>query len=141
MEIRTFQPQDLLAITLQNAQIRLHSVVREEGYGEALAAVGQAFTATSHGDIIACVGVIPQWKNYARAWALVSGDARRCMVPLTRGITRWLRFHNEGRVDTAIACNFPAAIRWAHMLGFQREGLMRRFDPDGNDCYLYAQVV
>lgn len=63
------------------------------------------------------------------------------MVPLTRRISRWLRFHNSGRIDTSVHCHFAQAIRWAEMLGFQNEGLMRKYDPDGLDCYLYAQVV
>ncbi|HEX3124578.1 MAG TPA: hypothetical protein VHQ21_14885, partial [Rhodanobacteraceae bacterium] len=82
----------------------------------------------------------PQWENYSRAWALLSRDAGRCMVSLTRGISRWLRFHNTGRIDTAVDCTFEAAIRWAEMMGFEREGVMRQF-KDGNDYYLYAQVV
>ena len=142
MEIRTFQPQDLYAISLQSAQLGiLYDTVREKGYGEALAAVGKAYTATSSGEVMACIGVIPQWPGYSRAWALVSRDAGRCMVSLTRGIARWLRFHNEGRVDTAVRCDFDAAIRWAKMLGFQQEGVMRKYDPEGADYYLYAQVA
>ncbi len=62
------------------------------------------------------------------------------MVSLTRGISRWLRFHNEGRIDTAIDCTFEAAIRWADMLGFQREGVMQKY-KDGRDFYLYSKVV
>lgn len=140
MEIRTFQPQDLYALSLQNAQFGLHDLIQKEGYGQALAVAGPAYTATSQGEIIACIGTIPQWENYSRAWALLSGDAGRCMVSLTRGISRWLRFHNAGRVDTAVDCTFGAAIRWAEMLGFEREGVMRKF-KDGNDYYLYSQVV
>ena len=141
MEIRAFQPQDLYALSLQDAQIGLHHIVREKGYGEALAAVGQAYTATKDGDIIACVGTIPQWPGYSRAWALIGGSAGRCMTPLTRGIKRWLKFHNPGRIDTAVHCDFPQAIRWAELIGLSCEGLMRKYDPDGRDCYLYAQVV
>lgn len=143
MEVRTFQPQDLYTLSdrLQTQQMGLHRILRETGYGEALAAAGPAFTATSGGDVIACIGTIPQWTDYQRAWALLSGDAGRCMVSLTRRISRWLRFHNTGRIDTSVHCTFDQAIRWAEMLGFQREGLMRRYDPEGRDCYLYAQVV
>lgn len=143
MEVRTFQPQDLYTIAdrLQTAQLGLHNVLRDNSYGEALAKAGPCFTAESGGEVIACIGTIPQWARYQRAWALLSGDAGRSMVSLTRRIARWLRFHNDGRVDTSVHCDFPQAIRWAEMLGFRNEGLMRRFDPDGRDCYLFAQVV
>ncbi len=145
MEVRAFVPQDLYAISLQAAQRGVHDIVKESGYGEALAQVGPAYTATTiiRGEevIIASLGVIPQWRGYSRAWALVSGDAGRCMVSLTRRISTWLRFHNEGRIDTAVRTDFVAGIRWAEMLGFQREGIMRKYDPDRKDFYLYSQVV
>jgi hypothetical protein len=141
MEIRAFQPTDLYALSLQNAQMGLHDIIRGEGYGDSLAAGGPAFTVTSRGDIVACVGVIPQWENYSRAWALLSGDSGRHLLGITRAIRRWLRFHNSGRVDTSVVVDFQQAIRWAAMLGFVREGLMRKYTPDGKDCYLYAQVV
>jgi RimJ/RimL family protein N-acetyltransferase len=43
-------------------------------------------------------------------------------------------------VDTAVAIDFPAAIRWAELLGFEREGVMRKY-AEGKDFYLYSQVV
>jgi len=142
VEVRTFQPQDLYAISLQPAQRGiLYDTVMEKGYGEALAAVGKSYTATQGGEVMACIGVIPQWPGYCRAWALLSRDAGRCLVPLTRGVARWLRFHNEGRVDTAVRCDFDAAIRWAEILGFRQEGTMKKYDPEGSDYYLYAQVI
>lgn len=145
MEVRAFVPQDLYALSLQTRQVQLHDLIRGEGYAEALAEAGPAYTATTvseSGDelIVACIGTIPQWKGYQRAWALLSGDAGRCMVPLTRRISRWLRFHNEGRIDTAVDCTFEAAIRWAEMLGFRQEGIMRKY-RNGQDFYLYSKVV
>jgi hypothetical protein len=140
VEIRAFQPQDLHAISLQNAQMGVHELITYDHYGESLAAAGPAFTATVDGEVIACIGTIPQWKDYARAWALLSRHSGKNLLALTRGIRRWLRFHNAGRVDTAVACDFPQAIRWAQMLGFEREGVMRKY-AEGKDFYLYAQVI
>lgn len=145
MEVRAFVPQDLYALSLQRQQSGLRDLILGDGYAEALAEAGPAYTATAVSEgggelIVACIGTIPQWQGYQRAWALLSGDAGRCMVPLTRGISRWLRFHNEGRVDTAVDCTFEAAIRWAKMLGFKREGVMEKY-RDGRDFYLYAQVT
>ena len=141
MEVRTFQPADLFAMSLQRAQLGMVDNLREGNYAQSLKEAGPAFTATSDGDVIACIGVIKQWDTYGRAWALLDERAGRCMVALTRGIRRWLRYHNPGRIDTAVDCDFPAAIRWAEMLGLAREGRMRRYTPEGRDCFLYAQVA
>lgn len=141
MEVRGFQPADLAAIKLQLAQLGMRTELDNPDYGAALAAAGPAFTATRLGDVIACIGVIRQWDSYGRAWALLADTAGPCMITLTRQIRRWLRFHNPGRIDTAVDCGIPEAVRWAEMLGLTREGTMRHYSPEGRDCYLYAQVV
>jgi hypothetical protein len=141
MEVRTFQPADLYAIAIQQQQESVRDAMSTPGYGEALAAAGPAFTATQDGEIMACAGVITQWHGNARAWAILSQDAGRCMLSLTRQIARWLHFNNAGRVDCAVDCEFDEAVRWVELLGFAREGRMRAYTPERRDCFLYAQVV
>ncbi len=140
MEVRTFAPTDLLALSLQHAQIGMFENIREPSYGESLAKAGPSFTATVDGDPIACIGVIDQWSGYARAWALISMFAGPYMLHLTRGIRTWLKYHNPGRIDTAVDCQFPEAIRWARLLGFAQEGTMRAYTPERRDCFLYSKV-
>ncbi len=44
------------------------------------------------------------------------------------------------RVQMAVDCRLPKNVKWAKTLGFQYEGLMKRYDLEGNDHYLYAKV-
>lgn len=141
MEVRTFQPADLFAIAVQEAQGEVRTALQTPGYGDALAQAGPAFTVTKGDDVMACIGTIKQWPGNARAWAIISQDAGSCMLAMTRAIMGWLRFHNEGRIDCAVDCGFVEAVRWVELLGFKREGTMRAYTPERRDCFLYARVV
>lgn len=143
MEVQGFAPADLYALALQAQQLGMQIDLDDPSYGAALAKAGPCFTATHNGDVIACIGVLTQWPNYGKAWALLSENAGPCMLALTRGVRRWLRFHNPGRIDTAVDCGFPAAIRWAEMLGFTNETPdgMKGYTPERRTCFLYAQTV
>jgi hypothetical protein len=37
--------------------------------------------------------------------------------------------------------NFEPGHRWARMLGFEQEGLMRAFGHDGSDMVMYSRVM
>jgi hypothetical protein len=67
-------------------------------------------------------------------------NAKKYRLSLHRAIKRYLRYHGGGRIETAIDPNFPESIDWAERLGFQREGLMAHWTPDGSDWLLYARV-
>lgn len=141
MEVRTFQPADLFAIAVQPSQSNVHDAMKDPNYGEALKKAGPCFTATSDGEVMICAGVITQWHGNDRAWAILSWKAGKCMFGITRQIRRWLKFNNHRRVDCAVDCGFPDAIRWAELLGFECEGRMRAYTPEGRDCFLYARIV
>ena len=44
------------------------------------------------------------------------------------------------RLQTAIKENFPTGFRFAEWLGMENEGLMKKYDIYGNNCYRYARV-
>ena len=141
MEIRGFRPGDLQVLALQPAQAISAEDMAKPEYAVELQRAGPCYTVTRVGEVIACAGVVWKHPAHGHAWALLSAEAGSCMLGMTRAIRRWLRFHNTGRIETAIDCEFPAAIRWIELLGFEREGRMRKVTPDGRDCFLDAQGV
>ena len=44
------------------------------------------------------------------------------------------------RIQIEVKTDYRMGCRWAEALGFKREGLMRRWMPDGSDAYLYGRV-
>lgn len=138
MQVRPFRPVDLAQLKLQQQQSYLGGLSLQ--YAEALAKGGDCYTIEEGDELIACIGLIHFWPRRRYAWAFLSKDAGFHMIAMHKKIKRWLSLRGSGRIETAVDCNFPAAIRWAEMLGFEREGLMREWTDDGRDCLLYARL-
>lgn len=79
-----------------------------------------SYTAWSaYGIPVACCGVLPD----GGAWAFLSADMKRHMVPVGRAVRRVLGDHValSGPVYADIDTTYPAAIRWVKLLGFRPE--------------------
>jgi RimJ/RimL family protein N-acetyltransferase len=45
------------------------------------------------------------------------------------------------RVHATIRADFHNAEKWIKIVGFEKEGVMRNYGPDGEDHILFAKVV
>ena len=108
-----------------------HSIVDHTGFG---------WAALLDGKTIACAGVLEFWANRGQGWALLSEVALANFIAIHRFARCVLRDQPFARVEIFVDQHHDAGIRWAERLGFEREGLMRRFTTDGRDCFLYAKV-
>jgi hypothetical protein len=140
MRILPFEPDHLKQLLLQPSQAMMQPLLDSPTYAQSLKDAGPAYSAVDGDVVFACAGFIPQWEGRAVAWALVSSEAGMRFVGITRAVRRALQLHPFRRVETAVTHDFPQGHRWAQMLGFTREGLMRSYTPDGRDCDLYARV-
>ena len=104
-----------------------------------------AWSAFSGGRCVAAGGIYEYWKGRGGAWMMVGSDVRGArMVPIHRKVEAAIfEAHSLGmvRIETAVRCGFEAGVRWIEMLGFRREGVFRRYSPDGSDHYAYAKVL
>lgn len=110
----------------------------------ALEVAGPSFSLmTDDGRCLGAAGAIPQWKGRAIAWALLSPEAARYFVRVTRAVKNWLDECDFERIEAHADALFPASHRWLEMLGFERETPepMRRFSPEGRPAYLYARIA
>jgi len=48
---------------------------------------------------------------------------------------------NLQRVQASVNALDPRSVRFARWLGFENEGLMRKYGPDGTDYYRMARVA
>lgn len=140
MLIVPFQPEHLNRILLQPSQIALQPELAKADYGPSLLAAGPCYSAVAGDEVIASAGFYPQWDGRAIVWALVSANAGRHFVKLHRAVLRSFEIHPFRRVETCVLAGFAEGCRWAEMLGFEREGFMRAYAPDGSDFHLYARV-
>lgn len=140
MEVLQFVPEHFQHLFLQPAQSCMAREIHNPEYVKSLMAAGDCYTATTNGIVVACIGLINFWPGRRHAWAFLAAEIEHQMIPLHRNVKRWLNYHGEGRIEAAVDCDHAAAIRWAEMLGFEREGRMRQYTTDGRDCFLYARV-
>ena len=138
--IVAFQPDHLQRLLLQPSQAIMQPTLADPSYGPSLAAAGPAYSAVDGDAVFACAGLIPQWNGRALAWALIAAEAGRHMVGIHKAVRRALDVHPFRRVETAVVSDFVQGHRWATLLGFEREGRMRAYTPEGQDCDLYARV-
>ena len=139
MLIIPFEAEHLETLALQPSQASFLQNF-DKSYAPALKAGGPCFTAVKDGVILGCAGLTKQWDNRAIAWALLSSNIDQNFVNIHRAALRYFDVTEFKRVEAFVDANFDAGHRWIKMLGFEREGYMRSFTPEGNDAVLYARI-
>lgn len=141
MRIVPFQPEHLQSLLLQPGQASVQGEIRSPAMARTIADTAEAYTALADdGQVIAVAGAFPQWEGRVKGWALLSHDAGRYMLRLTRAIRRWLDACPARRVEIDVDARWDCAVLWAHLLGFKHEGTMRAYAPDGSDAHLFARI-
>jgi len=140
--IAPFQPEHLTALRLQGMQASSQAIMTAE-HGRQIAGDGLAYTAMLTGEPIACAGVIEIWRGRAYAWAYLSDAALQHFKAVHRAVLLFLREAGARwpRIEMAVHVNHTAAKRWAFHLGFQLEGVSRKWTPDGVDVETWARVT
>lgn len=140
MTVIPFEPKHLWQIRLQPSQVIALSYITPE-YALALSTGGPAVSAEHNGEIIACCGVAYTAFKGGMLWGFVSKDAGRHMVRLHKCLRRFLGLIKARRLDATVEAGFAPGCRWLALLGFECEGLMRAFGPDGSDHLRFARVT
>lgn len=132
-----FDPAHVKAMSPQSAQ--LGEVQMQALTGE----FGKAWTVMDvDRQIIGCGGVVDFWPGRGYAWALLSDQANRHLLSLTRLVRAYLDSLPHRRIEMTVDAGFCDGCRWALILGFSLETPvpMRAFFPNGHDGFLYSRV-
>lgn len=138
IQIMKLRPEHLLDIRVQDAQ--MVQQISPSYAREVVANEGVAYAAVLDGRTIACAGIAEAHRDRGIAWAMLADEALAHFRLIHRAVSRVVQNAPWRRVEMTVDVNHSAGIRWAERLGFEREGLMRSFTPDGRDCYLYARI-
>jgi len=115
-----------------------------EGKHAALAEKGVAYTLMN-GNPVFCCGAVELWDGMAEAWFITGKDAVKHPVSIMKTtmflIADTIGKLNLHRLQATIEADNETAVRFVEGLAFKREGLMRKFGPDGKDYYLYARII
>jgi len=111
---------------------------------ETQARLGNAITAYLHGRPVACFGAVDIWPGVAEMWLLIEERGRKFGKTLTRAAIVYRDYtvlsRNLHRVQLTVRSDDIRAVRWAQAIGFEQEGLMRRYGPDQADFYIFGRI-
>jgi hypothetical protein len=89
-------------------------------------------------------GSFRQWEGSAQLWALFSKDVDKYPIALTKMTEALIVYAVEKqklrRVSLHVRSDYTKGNQFAYAMGFDFEGVMRGFLPDGSDANLYARL-
>lgn len=145
--VRPFSIADGLRLSAPPEERTMTTVMASWGEDEWHRVVGDslAWTLTSDDTVICFGGVKSEWFGRGIAWFCRSVNLLPYhMIRIHRFCSRMLdglqKHDSYRRIDAVVRQDFPEGHRWARMLGFQAEGLMRSFDPLGLDYQMYSRI-
>jgi RimJ/RimL family protein N-acetyltransferase len=108
------------------------SVYHMQQYAEFLASNGIGLAGVMGGKVVGMGGVFPLWAGVAEAWTLLSEDVKKDHgFWLHKTVRSWLKdqakdcgFH---RIQINVDASDDRALKWAKVLGFDHEGIMRQY--------------
>ena len=104
------------------------------------AAQHDAFTGVENGHIIGAAGFIPMWDGVAECWFIGSDRIQtrlKTVIKTTKDIIGKMPYT---RMHANVKADWAEAIRFAQFLGFKKEGLMKKFGPEGADYFVMGRI-
>jgi RimJ/RimL family protein N-acetyltransferase len=122
------------------------SVYHMQQYAEFLSSNGVGLAAVMDCKVYGMGGLFPLWPGVAEAWTLLSEDVKQDHgYWLHKTVRGWLRdqanqydFH---RLQINVDAGDDRAIRWAKVLGFEHEGVMRQYAFNKVDMVRMAMII
>jgi len=124
-----------------DADIRL--VAEEQPEYESLLRKYARSMVSEGGEVVAILGVTPQWRGVGTVWAMISDKARFYGYRLTRNAIRLMDdFQSEEfwRLNATIERGCFEAREWILAIGFSYEGTMVGYGPDGKTHDMYSRL-
>ena len=103
------------------------------------------YTGMEDDAVLATGGVHPMWEGVGEAWLLVGKEG----YDKPKTVAQWTDYlfqilqeeHKLFRIQASVSALDLTANRYAQWLGFEKEGIMRKYGPDGTDYIRYARVM
>ena len=111
---------------------------------ELLHQITYAETVEIDGEIMAVYGIVKMWEGVGQCFAITSTDYHDA-ISYTRHaksfVVNAMREFGFNRVQTYVSVDNGSFGKWAELVGLEKEGLMRKFSPQGKDMFMYSRIV
>lgn len=135
-----FIPEHLNGFKFEQPDMQGHDDISNHTIAQAHG--NTAVSVIQYGKTLGIFGSSKVWNGLEEAWFLVDEVTRRYGIAMTKVAKKFiqLKFQEDmlNRLQITVRCNDNRAYKWAKCLGFQTDGVMRQFGPDGSDYYMMA---
>lgn len=95
-------------------------------------------------DLLAIAGFHVMWDGYGVCWSLISEKAREKPIALSkwfRGLVVYAEtsFYID-RLEMTVDASIDRDLQFAYHLGFEMEGRLRKYGPEGQDHYILSRI-
>lgn len=138
MKVVPFIPQHLEGFRVHENLGHIQDYLGED-YAAALLS-GIAYSGVVDGYVVAIAGMVQAGKGRWIAWALMTEESGKYMLPITRIIKSMMESVDYKRIETPVKRDFLLGHKWMSLLGFKNETPdgMKNYE-DGMDFDLYAR--
>lgn len=109
-----------------------------------LAEPGMSYTLLVNDTIVCSGGIYPLWTGVAEGWVLSTRRIFDFTLSACRAIKERTDLICENnkiwRLQTAVRADYETGLRFAGWLGLKKEGLMKKYGPDGSNYYKMAKI-
>ena len=135
MQIRRYKDGDIEKIDLQDEQ--KHEIISAK-YPEET-----SFTIEDNGEVLGCFAFLEVCEKRGVVCSFISRNAGRAMLKMVKQFRKMLDDGMEKtgmeRIEMQVLADFNHGERFAKLLGFECEGVMRKYYK-GRDYKLFARV-
>ena len=147
MKTEIIQYKPLHAFELYDRQIRESEFVLSAvpGWDEAAmrwAGMGPAFTLMVDNRVEACGGIIMIDETFGECWLLIPKSAYGIIIyrAIIKKLSELMKQCKFRRLQAFVLEGFDHGENLVKRLGFELEGRLRKYGPNGENLHLYAKV-
>jgi len=106
---------------------------------------GIGYSAFDDQVLIFCAGFVFLWEGVAETWILCD----KCVIHYIRELyyyvasylDRIISKYNLHRIQATVLAEYLPGRRFLGRMGFREEGLLRKYDWNGRDYFMYSRVM
>lgn len=142
MEIRAYHPSHLEGIEVRDFEAREIDLIK--GYRAQLVNLPDVYTLLMHGEVVIIGGIHVQWPGVAEGFLITTPLVEKYVKSFHKAMIRVIEVLRQRRklrrLQTVVNVKHEVSHGWIQHLGFEPEGIMRKYGPDGSDYVRYARV-
>lgn len=112
---------------------------------EVYSSAGPCYTLIVDEQMVASAGMVIHWPGMAELWAITTPLVEDYPLTFHRvvrdGLDKQITEHGLHRVECTVLTNHKVSVKWLTKMGFDIEGIRRKYDPYKNDYFLMAKVI